>query len=135
MPPPSPVACSQMLRHDEGGAVEQFLMDAAARSVYFAHLLVCQLQSEGTPPPEAFNPTVKRSNWEPPSDSGLWATADRVRKRLLAELKGAVRERLEAELGYFEAITAVSGRLYPVSKVGGRVGGSGMRGGYAVGGA
>ncbi|EFN54838.1 hypothetical protein CHLNCDRAFT_134867 [Chlorella variabilis] len=100
----------------EGGLVEQFLMDAAARSVYFAHMLVCQLLSEGTPPEEAFNPTVKRSNWSPPTDSGLWAVADRVRGRLLGELHGAVRERLDAELAFFDEVTAVSGKLYPVPK-------------------
>lgn len=38
--------------------VERFLLDAAARSVFFAHMLICQLLSEGTPPEEAFNPTV-----------------------------------------------------------------------------
>ena len=38
--------------------MERFLLDAASRSVYFAHMLVCQLLSEGTPPDEAFNPIV-----------------------------------------------------------------------------
>lgn len=60
--PPPPL---QLLRFDQGssgggsgGLVERFLLDAAARSVYFAHMLVCQLLSEGTPPDEAFNPAV-----------------------------------------------------------------------------
>lgn len=38
------------------------------------------MQSEGTPPAEAFNPAVKRSGWQPPTDSGLWSTADAVEK-------------------------------------------------------
>lgn len=61
---------------------------------------------------------VKRSNWSPPMDTGLWALADRMRARVQTELHGPVRERLDAELAYFDAVTAVSGRLYPVPKVG-----------------
>ncbi len=30
---------------------------------------------------------VKRSNWSPPSDTGLWATADAARAALLAEVQ------------------------------------------------
>lgn len=136
----------QLLRFDQRqGLVERYLLDAASRSVYFAHLLACQLASEGTPPDDAFNPTVgcgggcgagpcsimcrsqvhqpswstvqvKRSGWTPPSDTGLWAIADRVHTRLLDELHGPVAERLRAELGYFEEVTAVSGKLYPIPK-------------------
>ena len=39
--------------------MEGFLLEAAGRSTYFAHMLICQLLSEGTPPDEAFNPTVR----------------------------------------------------------------------------
>lgn len=49
----------QLVRYDQGGLVERFLLDAAQRSVYFAHMLICQLLSEGTPPEEAFNPAVR----------------------------------------------------------------------------
>lgn len=47
-----------MLRVDRAGLVEAFLLAGAGRSSYFAYLLVCQLESEGTPPDEAFKPTV-----------------------------------------------------------------------------
>lgn len=60
MPSRASLYCLQLLRYDQGGLVERFLLDAASRSVYFAHMLVCQLLSEGTPPEEAFNPTVSR---------------------------------------------------------------------------
>ena len=54
-------------------------MDAAARSVYFAHMLVCQLLSEGTPPEEAFNPTVGRGAGEGRAGQGrapvVWEAA------------------------------------------------------------
>lgn len=39
-----------------------------------------------------------------------------MRQRLLAELHGDVQERLEAELSFFNAVTEVSGKLYPVPK-------------------
>ena len=43
-------------------------------------LNVCMsvLQSEATPGEDEMNPTVKRSGWHPPEDTGLWAIADRV---------------------------------------------------------
>jgi phosphatidylinositol 4-kinase len=106
----------QLLRHDPGAEVESFLLRGALRSAYFAYLLDCQLAAEGTPPAEAFAPAVRRSGWAPPSDSGLWAPADRVRGRLRRELAGPVRDHLAAELDFFGAVTAVSGQLYPVPK-------------------
>ena len=42
--------------------------------------------------------------------------------QVLQELHGPVRERLDAELQFFDTVTAVSGKLYPVPKVGGWVG-------------
>jgi hypothetical protein len=36
------------------------------------------LQSEATPGEDEMNPTVKRSGWHAPEDTGLWAIADRV---------------------------------------------------------
>ena len=39
---------------------------------------MCVLQSEATPGEDEMNPTVKRSGWHPPEDTGLWAIADRV---------------------------------------------------------
>lgn len=35
---------------------------------------------------------------------------------MLSDLHGPVRERLDAELAFFDAVTAVSGKLYPVPK-------------------
>ena len=36
------------------------------------------VKSEATPGEDEMNPTVKRSGWHPPEDTGLWAIADRV---------------------------------------------------------
>jgi phosphatidylinositol 4-kinase len=106
----------QLLRHDVDGKIEAFLVGMASHSAYFAYLLVCQLSSEGTPPPEAFSPEVRRSNWTPPTDTGLWSIADRVRAHLLGSLHGDVAEQLLAQLLFFGQVTAVSGKLYPVPK-------------------
>jgi phosphatidylinositol 4-kinase len=106
----------QLLRHDPDKGVETFLLDAASRSPYFAFLLKCQLLSEGTPPDEAFAPEVKRAGWQPPSDTGLWTVADATYKTLLDSLKGQVREHLDAESRFFDDVTEVSGKLYPIPK-------------------
>ena len=106
----------QLLRHDPDAALENFLLETAQNSVYFAYLLVCQLNSEGTPPDEAFSPAVKRSNWSPPVDTGLWSVADRIRVRLWETLQGPVREQLDGQLAYFSSVTEISGKLYPVPK-------------------
>ena len=106
----------QFLRYDPDRSFEKLLISIASRSSYFAYLLVCQLSSEGTPPEEAFSPPVKRSNWTPPQDTGLWQVADEVRGRLWETLHGPIREHLDAEVKFFDEVTAVSGKLYPVPK-------------------
>eukprot|EP00889_Picochlorum_renovo_P003554 jgi/Picre1/30584/NNA_005946.t1 len=106
----------QLLRHDPDKGIENFLMKAASRSSYFAFLLKCQLLSEGTPPDEAFTPEVKRSNWAPPSDTGLWRIADETRQTLMSSLKGEIKDHLDAESDFFDKVTDVSGKLYPVPK-------------------
>lgn len=106
----------QLLRHDPDKGIENFLMKAASRSSYFAFLLKCQLLSEGTPPDEAFTPEVKRSNWAPPSDTGLWRIADETRQTLLSSLTGEIKDHLDAESDFFDKVTDVSGKLYPVPK-------------------
>ncbi|KAK9840723.1 hypothetical protein WJX81_000166 [Elliptochloris bilobata] len=106
----------QLLRADDGGAVEAFLREEARRARLFAHLLLCALRTEGTPPDEAFAPAVKRSGWQRPEDTGIWGAADCVAKKVWAEAAPAEAEFLRAELDFFGAVTGVSGALYPVPK-------------------
>jgi phosphatidylinositol 4-kinase len=106
----------QSLRHDPDGLIERFLLEEGRHSVYFAYLLESQLASEGTPPSEAFNPSVKRSNWSPPVDTGLWTTADRVRDKLWKTMTDEVGKVLQAEVAFFKEVTDVSGKLYPIPK-------------------
>jgi hypothetical protein len=106
----------QALRFDEDKSIENILLEAASNSAHFAYLLVCHLRAEGTPPEDAFNPVVKRSNWSPPSDTGIWGVADATRKLVLESLSGTVSELLHAQLSYFDAVTDISGKLYPIAK-------------------
>ena len=107
----------QLLRGDgPSGQIAAYLLAAAARSVLYAHVLICTLKAEGTPPEEAFAPAVKRSGWQAPVDSGLWALADGLTARVWSAMPPDKLARLAAELEYFDAVTAVSGALYPVPK-------------------
>ena len=74
------------------------------------------LQSEATPPEEAFNPTVKRSGWRPPADTGLWKAAEVLRARVWESIGSEQATFLRAEMAFFDAVTGVSGKLYPVAK-------------------
>lgn len=60
---------------------------------------------------------MKRSGWSAPKDSGLWRDADGLCARLMSELPDSVAALLKTELEYFNSITEVSGKLYPVPKV------------------
>ena len=84
----------------------------------YAHMLIRTLSAEGTPPPEAFtSPAVKRSGWSPPEDTGgLWAVADELKSAVSKAMPPEKLERLRAEVSFFDAVTGVSGRLYPVPK-------------------
>ena len=106
----------QLLRSDGGGQIGAYLLAAARKSVLYAHILLCTLKAEGTPPADAFSPAVKRSGWRPPADTGLWGLADELAARVWATMPPDKLERLGAELAYFDAVTAVSGELYAVPK-------------------
>eukprot|EP00884_Botryococcus_braunii_P016006 jgi/Botrbrau1/3089/Bobra.0070s0075.1 len=106
----------QLLRGDESGQIRDYLLSAASRSVLYAHILICCLKAEGTPPEEAFNPTVKRSGWQPPSDTGLWSAADQVCQQVWQVLAEDKMARLKAELDFFDSVTSISGKLYPVPR-------------------
>ena len=50
----------QLLRHDEGGLIADFLVDRAKHSPLFAANVISMLASEGTPPKDAFDPVVRQ---------------------------------------------------------------------------
>ncbi|KAL6758982.1 kinase-like domain-containing protein [Haematococcus lacustris] len=88
----------------------------AAASDLFAHRLIWALMTEQRPPEEAFNPEVKRSGWQPPRDFGLWDVATSLAERVLAGLSPASRQYWDAEAGYFDKVTAISGILKKLDK-------------------
>jgi hypothetical protein len=76
----------QSLRYDSDKALQGYFLEAASRSDLFTHQLIWALQSEEEPPPEAFNPEVKRSGWHPPKETGLWQVSKTLRAQLLDSL-------------------------------------------------
>eukprot|EP00878_Enallax_costatus_P012821 GHUV01013388.1.p1 GENE.GHUV01013388.1~~GHUV01013388.1.p1 ORF type:complete len:2087 (+),score=705.77 GHUV01013388.1:215-6475(+) len=106
----------QLLRGDTDGAITNFFLTAASHSDLFGHQLIWALNSEAKPPEEAFNPEVKRSGWQPPKDTGLWETSARVKSQIESQMTPAQREYWQAEGGYFQQVTELSGYLYKFSK-------------------
>jgi phosphatidylinositol 4-kinase A len=83
----------------------------------FLHKLIWALDTEQKPPASEFNPEIKRSGWQPPSDTGLWTPCKRVQEAVLQQLTPAAREYFDSEHGTFEKVTNISGTLKPVPKV------------------
>lgn len=104
-------ACSQRPSRQEACNVSPFLCNTLS-----SVSLMVRLQSEAKPPEEAFNPTVKRSGWRPPADTGLWKPAEVLRARVWESLGKEQVALLRAEMAFFDAVTGVSGQLYPVAK-------------------
>ncbi|KXZ46150.1 hypothetical protein GPECTOR_46g219 [Gonium pectorale] len=101
----------QALRTDTDGATARFLLDTAAADDLFAHQLIWALATEEQPPPEAFNPEVKRSGWQPPKPTGLWEPAGKLKERALASMSTKSAAFYTAEASYFDSITSISGIL------------------------
>lgn len=112
----------QALRHEchdatlsiPSGPITEFLVKNATESDMFAHRIYWMLRSEGSPPDAALNPSVKRSGWTPPKDSGLWTAADSLRDRIVKSLSPVSQRFLEREDGFFEAINATSDAMASV---------------------
>ncbi|KAG2445055.1 hypothetical protein HYH02_008923 [Chlamydomonas schloesseri] len=101
----------QALRNDADGATARFLLDTAVRDDLFLHQLIWALVTEERPPPEEFNPEVKRSGWQPPADTGLWEPAARLKERVLSGMTAASAAYWNAENDYFNQVTSISGIL------------------------
>lgn len=84
-PPPLLEMCSSVCCDAEERPYSVLLLCSCNKCWHFCglHCFGCRtcmsvLQSEATPGEDEMNPTVKRSGWHPPEDTGLWAIADRV---------------------------------------------------------
>ena len=105
----------QLLRlHAE--ALSTFIMKIVKRSPKLCAQVLWALETEMRPPEEAFNPTIKRSGWEPPQDTGLWDAAGSLRRRGLAFLPVAEKALVDTEISYFQSVNDVSSALGGVEK-------------------
>ena len=66
------------------------------------------LDGEKTPPPEAFNPAVKRSGWRPPEDSGLWEVTEGVLTSVMQSVSDDDKRAVSAFMGYYNALNDIS---------------------------
>ncbi len=63
-------------------------------------------------PPTHNTPQVKRSGWQPPTDTGLWKVADTVQDRVWHELPPVSMDHLKAQTHFFDQVTSISGRCW-----------------------
>ena len=105
----------QLLRlHPE--PVSSFILRTVRKSPKLCAQVLWALETEMRPPEEAFNPTIKRSGWEPPQDTGLWDAAGSLKDRILTTLPKAEKALVNTELAYFETVNDVSSALGGVEK-------------------
>lgn len=82
----------------------------------FLHKLIWALDTETRPDDAEFNPEIKRSGWQPPADTGLWAPCGAIKASVLSRLTPKARAYFEQEHGTFQRVTDISGVLKPVPK-------------------
>jgi phosphatidylinositol 4-kinase A len=82
----------------------------------FLHKLIWALETEERPEDSEFNPEIKRSGWQPPVDTGLWAVCKAVKAAVLSHLSPKELAYFEDEHGTFQKVTDISGVLKPVPK-------------------
>ncbi|XRB04179.1 phosphatidylinositol 3-kinase [Pycnococcus provasolii] len=107
----------QLLQFDgNDGAIESFLKRAARDDELFAHRLIWSLRGEEAPPSD-LSLLPKRSGWKEPSPTPLWPIVERLQKELLDDVLAAKTSAwFRRESDYFDAITSVSGKLYPIER-------------------
>ena len=60
------------------------------------------------------NPVIKRSGWKAPSDTGLWSITEKLYHSIRNALSDEQRIFMDAEMGFFDQITEISGILKPI---------------------
>ena len=60
------------------------------------------------------NPVIKRSGWKAPSDTGLWSITEKLYHSIRNALSDEQRIFTDAEMGFFDQITEISGILKPI---------------------
>ncbi|KAJ4961690.1 hypothetical protein NE237_021600 [Protea cynaroides] len=99
----------QALRYDDGRLVEGYLLRAAQRSDIFAHILIWHLQGE-TGVPESGKEAVSAKN------SSFQELLPLVRQRIIDSFNPKARDVFQREFDFFDQVTSISGKLFPVPK-------------------
>lgn len=99
----------QTLRYDDGSLVERYLISAAQRSHIFAHILIWQLQGEEPPSSEDLGK-------EQPKANRFHDLVRKVKERIIESFNDQAHDMYIREFRFFENVTNISGKLYPLSK-------------------
>ncbi|WCJ33866.1 Phosphatidylinositol 3- and 4-kinase family protein [Euphorbia peplus] len=99
----------QSLRHDDGKLVEGYLLRAAQRSDIFAHILIWHLQGETAELESGKDtPSVKNGSFQ--------ALLPLVRQHIIDGFSPKALDLFEREFDFFDKVTSISGKLYPIPK-------------------
>ncbi|KAJ4791345.1 Phosphatidylinositol 4-kinase [Rhynchospora pubera] len=97
----------QALRYDDDKLVEGYLLGAAHRSNIFAHILIWHLQGE------EFDEGEKESGGK----AGNFHTIlPQVRQKIIDGFTPEARDMFDREFAFFDAVTSISGVLFPLPK-------------------
>jgi hypothetical protein len=72
------------------------------------HKLVWALETEEKPSEAEFDPEVKRSGWEPPSDNGLWEPCALLKSRIIERLPETARAYFQDEHETFQKVSVLT---------------------------
>ncbi|KAK7206285.1 hypothetical protein BZA70DRAFT_256117 [Myxozyma melibiosi] len=91
----------QMLRHDERGYIERFILETAKLDQLFAHQIIWNMKSnaykdEDSTIPDSIKPSL-----------------DRVMELMISSFAGSDRDFYEREFSFFNEVTSISGKLKP----------------------
>lgn len=94
----------QALRHDEGGYVEEYILEAGKFSQLFAHQIIWNILAN----------SYKDDEMEVPDD--MKPTLDRIISLMIDSFSPDEREFYDREFGFFNEVTSISGSLKPYIK-------------------
>ncbi|KAK9448292.1 uncharacterized protein V1518DRAFT_418558 [Limtongia smithiae] len=94
----------QMLRNDNRGYIERYILETAKLSQLFAHQIIWNMNSNAYRDEDATKPDPVKP------------TLDRVLEKMKASFSGEDRDFYEREFEFFDEVTSISGKLKPYIK-------------------
>ncbi|KAJ3672896.1 hypothetical protein LUZ60_006270 [Juncus effusus] len=98
----------QALRYDDDKLMEGYLLGAARRSNFFAHILIWHLQGEEFDENEKEG-TITKAN-------PFHAILSLVRQKIIDGFTSEARDLFNREFDFFDKVTSISGVLFPLPK-------------------